>query len=114
LRNCVRPARMCSAPRSHAVRARSSREIREAVPNRGGGVRSRGERLPRRGVPEPQQMMRDAVLGFLIHDKTDLATRTRRLLGFWIIEAADLDVALKLAAEGSKACNRKIEVRPFL
>ena len=33
--------------------------------------------------------------------------------GFWIIEAADLDVALKLAAEGSKACNRKIEVRPI-
>jgi hypothetical protein len=36
------------------------------------------------------------------------------LIGFWIIEAADLDVALELAAEGSKACNRKIEVRPFL
>jgi hypothetical protein len=36
------------------------------------------------------------------------------LAGFWILEAPDLDVALKLAAEGSKACNRKIEVRPFL
>ena len=36
------------------------------------------------------------------------------LIGFWIIEAADLDVALKLAAQGSKACNRKVEVRPFL
>src|SRR5258707_6258806 len=36
------------------------------------------------------------------------------LAGFWIIEAADLDVALKLAAEGSKHCNRKVEVRPFL
>ena len=34
--------------------------------------------------------------------------------GLWIIEAADLDVALKLAAEGSKACNRKVEVRPIL
>jgi hypothetical protein len=34
--------------------------------------------------------------------------------GFWIIEAPDLDVALELATEGSKACNRKIEVRPFL
>lgn len=34
--------------------------------------------------------------------------------GFWIIEAPDLDVAYNLAAEGSKACNRKIEVRPFL
>ncbi len=36
------------------------------------------------------------------------------LAGFWVIEAADLDVALKLAAQGSKACNRKVEVRPFL
>jgi hypothetical protein len=34
--------------------------------------------------------------------------------GFWIVEAPDLDVALRLAAAGSKACNRKLEVRPFL
>jgi hypothetical protein len=36
------------------------------------------------------------------------------LAGFWIIEAPDLDVALRLAAEGSRACHRKVEVRPFL
>jgi hypothetical protein len=36
------------------------------------------------------------------------------LAGFWIIKAPDLDAALKLAAEGSKHCNRKVEVRPFL
>ncbi len=35
------------------------------------------------------------------------------LAGFWIIEAVDLDVALRLATEASKHCNRKIEVRPF-
>jgi hypothetical protein len=35
------------------------------------------------------------------------------LAGFWIIEAPDLDVALKLAADGSKSCNRRVEVRPF-
>jgi hypothetical protein len=34
--------------------------------------------------------------------------------GFWIIEAADLDVALRLAGQGSKACNRRVEVRPVL
>ena len=33
--------------------------------------------------------------------------------GFWVIDAPDLDVALKLAAEGSKACGGKVEVRPF-
>lgn len=36
------------------------------------------------------------------------------VVGFWIIEAPDLDVALELAAEGSRSCNRKVEVRPFL
>jgi len=36
------------------------------------------------------------------------------IAGLWIIEAADLDVALALMADGSKACNRRLEVRPFL
>jgi hypothetical protein len=36
------------------------------------------------------------------------------LSGFWVIEAPDLDVALRLASEASKACTRKVEVRPFL
>jgi len=33
--------------------------------------------------------------------------------GFWIIEAPHFDVALKLAAEASKVCKRKVELRPF-
>ena len=36
------------------------------------------------------------------------------IAGLWIIEAPDLEVARGLAAEGSRACNRKVEVRPFL
>jgi hypothetical protein len=36
------------------------------------------------------------------------------LAGFWVVEAPDLDEALRLATDGSKACNRKVEVRPFL
>jgi hypothetical protein len=36
------------------------------------------------------------------------------IVGFWIMEAVDLDVMLKLAAQGSRACNRKLEVRPIL
>jgi hypothetical protein len=35
------------------------------------------------------------------------------VIGLWIIDAPDLDVALKLAAEGSSACRRRVEVRPF-
>lgn len=34
--------------------------------------------------------------------------------GFWIIDAADEQQARRLAAAGSEACNRKVELRPFL
>jgi hypothetical protein len=34
--------------------------------------------------------------------------------GFWVIDAPDLDVALRLMTAGSKACNRRLEVRPLL
>jgi hypothetical protein len=33
--------------------------------------------------------------------------------GFWVIEAPDLDAAVRLAADASKACGNKVEVRPF-
>ena len=36
------------------------------------------------------------------------------IAGFWIIEAPHLDAALRLAALGSKSCNRRIELRPLL
>ncbi|WBB96392.1 MULTISPECIES: YciI family protein [unclassified Solwaraspora] len=36
------------------------------------------------------------------------------IAGFWVITAPHLDVALRLAALGSKHCNRRVELRPFL
>ena len=33
--------------------------------------------------------------------------------GLWIIEVDDAETATKLAFEASKACNRKVELRPF-
>jgi hypothetical protein len=35
------------------------------------------------------------------------------LAGFWVITADDLDVALALCADASRACACKVEVRPF-
>lgn len=34
--------------------------------------------------------------------------------GFWIIQAESEERAKELALEGSAACNRKVELRPFL
>ena len=43
-----------------------------------------------------------------------LVTSKENYSGFWIIEADNLDQAEVLAKAGSKACNRKVELRPFL
>ena len=43
-----------------------------------------------------------------------LYDNTEFVAGFWLIHAADEAEALALAHEGSKACNRKVEVRPII
>ncbi len=48
----------------------------------------------------------------VVTDGPDLETK-EAIGGFWVIDAPDLDVALRLAAEASKACRGKVEVRPF-
>lgn len=34
--------------------------------------------------------------------------------GFWLIETASHETALELAKQGSRACNRRVELRPYL
>jgi hypothetical protein len=41
------------------------------------------------------------------------AETKEHLGGFWIVQAPDLDAALALAEEGSRACQGPVEVRPF-
>src|ERR1700689_3766242 len=65
------------------------------------------------GSPDPATVIDNRGAEAIITDGPFVESK-EYLAGFWIIEAPDLDVALKLAAEGSRACNRKIEVRPFL
>ena len=65
------------------------------------------------GAPSVATMIDNRGAQALITDGPFVETK-EFIVGFWVIEATDLDVALKLAAEGSKACNRKVEVRPFL
>ena len=65
------------------------------------------------GSPEPATVVDNRGGEAIVTDGPFVESK-EYLAGFWIIEAADLDVALKLAAEGSKSCNRKVEVRPFL
>ena len=41
-------------------------------------------------------------------------TTTEQFSGFWMIQAENDEVARRLAFEGSKACNRKVELRQIL
>ncbi len=41
------------------------------------------------------------------------AEAKEQLGGFWVVQAPDLDAALRWAAEGSAACGAPVEVRPF-
>jgi hypothetical protein len=65
------------------------------------------------GSPDPATIVDNRAGEPMFTDGPFVETK-EYVAGFWIIEAPDLDVALKLAADGSKACNRKVEVRPFL
>ena len=74
------------------------------------GVNLQGSRL-RPTTDATTVKIRDGEL--IITDGPFVETK-EHMAGVWIIEAPDLDVALALATEGSKACNRRLEVRPFL
>jgi hypothetical protein len=65
------------------------------------------------GSPEPATVVDNRGDEVVLTDGPFVESK-EYLAGFWIIEAADLDVALQLGAEGSRSCNRKVEVRPFL
>ena len=65
------------------------------------------------GVPDNATVVDNRGAEALVTDGPFVESK-EYLAGFWIIEAPDLDVALALATEGSRACNRKVEVRPFL
>ena len=65
------------------------------------------------GGPETATVIDNRGADALLTDGPFLESK-EYVAGFWIIEAANLDEALRLAAEGSKHCNRRVEVRPFM
>ena len=51
--------------------------------------------------------------GVLLRTDGPFAEGKEQIGGFWVIDAADLDTALALAAQASVACREPVEVRPF-
>jgi hypothetical protein len=56
----------------------------------------------------------DNRLGAGLTDGASLQPGPEHYSGFWLIKADSLEQAKELAAEGSRCCNRRVELRPFL
>jgi hypothetical protein len=67
------------------------------------------------GIGEPSSAtLIDNRLGLGSVAAVSLSQGAEHYSGFWLIEADNLEQAKELAAAGSNACNRRVELRPFL
>lgn len=55
----------------------------------------------------------DGTKGDTVTTDGPFAEAKEQLGGFWVVQVADLDAALALAADASKACGAPVEVRPM-
>jgi hypothetical protein len=74
-----------------------------------------GERVLAVGIASPENSIqidnRDGQVNYI---KESLTDSNEYVSGFWIIDVSNQEIALELAARGSKACNRRVELRPLL
>lgn len=74
-----------------------------------------GERVLAVGIASPENSIqidnRDGQVNYI---KESLTDSSEYVSGFWIIDVSNQEIALELAGRGSKACNRRVELRPLL
>ena len=74
-----------------------------------------GERVLAVGIASPENSIqidnRDGQVNYI---KESLTDSSEYISGIWIIDVPNQEIALELAAQGSKACNRRVELRPLL
>ena len=77
-------------------------------------LRANGQWVFAWGLQEPQSAtVIDNRDGANLSTGKPLFDAKENFSGLWIIDAADAQTAEKLAFAASKACNRKVELRPF-
>ena len=80
-------------------------EFNEGLVANGHFIMACGVTSPREATTIDNRASADLVVSGPVHETVE------HMSGFWLINAADKTEALALAAAGSKACNRKVEVR---
>jgi hypothetical protein len=78
-------------------------------------LRASGQLVMAAGIGSPDRAnLFDFTGQRTIQEKASLFSSPEFYSGFWIIEAASKEQAEDLAKQASHACNRKVELRPFL
>ena len=93
-----------------------------ATPQEMAAITAFNERLRERGhwvlacglTPPTEAIVVDGRAGRALVTEGPLHDTAEYASGFWVVEAADADVARSLAAEASAACNRRVELRGLL
>jgi hypothetical protein len=74
-----------------------------------------GQRVLAVGIASPENSIQiDNRDGQVKYIKESLTDSNEYISGIWIIDVPNREIALELAAQGSKACNRRVELRPLL
>jgi hypothetical protein len=77
-------------------------------------LRANGHWVYANGMAAPETAtVIDNRSGANVISKGPLFPAKENFSGLWIIDAPSKEVAFALAVEGSRACNRKVELRPF-
>jgi len=92
-----------------------SRQENDAIDAFNNEMVAAGERVLAVGIASPENSIQiDNRDGQVKYIKESLADSNEYVSGFWIIDVPNQEIALELAARGSKACNRRVELRPLL
>lgn len=90
-------------------------EEMDAINSFNESLRANGHWILAAGIAGPKHsVVIDNRRGAHIVKHEPLVTTDEHVSGFWIIEAANIEQAQELALGASLACNRKVEMRPFL
>ena len=92
-----------------------SLQERQAIDDFNEKLEAAGQRILAVGIDSPAaSSVFDFRNGLELITEGPLYDNDEIIAGFWVIEAANIEEARALAAEGSKSCNRKVELRPLL
>lgn len=78
-------------------------------------LQTNGNWIMAAGIAGPERAhLIDSRVGVDLVLAASINTSAEHYSGFWLIQADTPEIAIAIAEAGSRACNRKVELRPFL